>query len=186
MTAADIRVAGLEDAEERIAFHQNSIGGVAGPFDAWLTLRGLKTLAIRMERHCDNAEKVVDFLTGPRRGVAGALPRPADPREPRRRGPPDEALRRHGELPHAARRGRGGQGLCGRAALDAGRVARRRRVAHRAPRADDPQLGGRHGARGARPTSSACRSASRTSTTSSPTCARRSTSTAEPTAPTCP
>ncbi|MGN6753932.1 MAG: cystathionine gamma-synthase [Intrasporangium sp.] len=64
VTAGGISVPGLEDAEERIAFHQNSIGGVAGPFDAWLTLRGLKTLAVRMERHCDNAEKVVDFLTG--------------------------------------------------------------------------------------------------------------------------
>jgi cystathionine gamma-synthase len=40
------------------------MGAVAGPFDAWLTLRGLKTLAIRMDRHCDNAEKVVDFLLG--------------------------------------------------------------------------------------------------------------------------
>jgi cystathionine gamma-synthase len=47
---------------ERIAFHQNSIGAVAGPFDAWLTLRGLKTLGVRMDRHCDNAEKVVEFL----------------------------------------------------------------------------------------------------------------------------
>jgi cystathionine gamma-synthase len=64
VTARDITVPGLEDAEERIAFHQNSIGGVAGPFDAWLTLRGLKTLAVRMERHCDNAERVVDFLMG--------------------------------------------------------------------------------------------------------------------------
>jgi cystathionine gamma-synthase len=49
---------------ERLAFHQNAIGGVAGPFDAWLTLRGLKTLAVRMDRHSDNAERVVDFLTG--------------------------------------------------------------------------------------------------------------------------
>jgi cystathionine gamma-synthase len=49
---------------EKVAFHQNAIGAVAGPFDSWLTLRGLKTLAIRMDRHCDNAEKVVDFLTG--------------------------------------------------------------------------------------------------------------------------
>jgi cystathionine gamma-synthase len=49
---------------EKVAFHQKSIGAVAGPFDAWLTLRGLKTLALRMDRHCDNAEKVVDFLTG--------------------------------------------------------------------------------------------------------------------------
>jgi cystathionine gamma-synthase len=52
------------DLAEKIAFHQNSIGAVAGPFDAWLTLRGLKTLALRMDRHCDNAEKVVEYLTG--------------------------------------------------------------------------------------------------------------------------
>jgi cystathionine gamma-synthase len=51
------------DLAERITFHQNAIGAVSGPFDAWLTLRGLKTLAVRMDRHCDNAEKVVDFLT---------------------------------------------------------------------------------------------------------------------------
>ncbi len=51
------------DLAEKVTFHQNAIGAVAGPFDAWLTLRGLKTLALRMERHCDNAEKVVDFLT---------------------------------------------------------------------------------------------------------------------------
>ncbi|HET7355128.1 MAG TPA: cystathionine gamma-synthase [Nocardioidaceae bacterium] len=49
---------------DKIAFHQNSIGGVAGPFDSWLVLRGLKTLAVRMERHCDNAEEVVAFLNG--------------------------------------------------------------------------------------------------------------------------
>ena len=47
---------------EQLAFHQNSIGAVAGPFDAWLVLRGLKTLAVRMDRHCDNAEQVVAFL----------------------------------------------------------------------------------------------------------------------------
>ena len=52
------------DVAEKIAFHQNSIGAVAGPFDAWLALRGLKTLGVRMDRHCDNAEKVVEFLQG--------------------------------------------------------------------------------------------------------------------------
>ena len=51
------------DLAERITFHQNAMGAVAGPFDSWLTLRGLKTLALRMDRHCDNAERVVDFLT---------------------------------------------------------------------------------------------------------------------------
>jgi cystathionine gamma-synthase len=48
---------------ERVGFHQNAIGGVAGPFDAWLVQRGLKTLAVRMERHCDNAERVVEMLS---------------------------------------------------------------------------------------------------------------------------
>ncbi len=47
---------------EQIAFHQNSIGAVAGPFDSWLVLRGLKTLGVRMDRHCDNAERIVEFL----------------------------------------------------------------------------------------------------------------------------
>jgi cystathionine gamma-synthase len=64
VTAKSVAVAGFEDAEERIAFHQNSMGAIAGPFDAWLVLRGLKTLGVRMERHCDNAEKVVEFLQG--------------------------------------------------------------------------------------------------------------------------
>jgi cystathionine gamma-synthase len=51
---------------ERVEFHQNSIGAVAGPFDAWLVLRGLKTLGVRMDRHCDNAEKIVEFLNSHR------------------------------------------------------------------------------------------------------------------------
>jgi cystathionine gamma-synthase len=50
------------EVAEKIAFHQNSIGGVAGPFDAFLVLRGLRTLGVRMDRHCDNAEQVVEFL----------------------------------------------------------------------------------------------------------------------------
>ncbi len=48
---------------EKIGFHQNAMGAVAGPFDCFLTHRGLKTLGVRMDRHCDNAEKVVDFLS---------------------------------------------------------------------------------------------------------------------------
>jgi len=48
---------------DNLAYHQNAMGAVAGPFDAWLTLRGLRTLAVRMERHCDNAERVAAFLT---------------------------------------------------------------------------------------------------------------------------
>ncbi len=47
---------------EQITFHQNAMGAVPGPFDAFLTHRGLKTLGVRMDRHCDNAERVVEFL----------------------------------------------------------------------------------------------------------------------------
>ncbi|MEV0380679.1 cystathionine gamma-synthase [Nonomuraea sp. NPDC050643] len=47
---------------EELTYNQNAMGAVAGPFDAWLTLRGLKTLGVRMDRHCDNAERVVDLL----------------------------------------------------------------------------------------------------------------------------
>jgi cystathionine gamma-synthase len=54
-------VAGTALAEE-VAFHHNAIGAVAGPFDAWLVLRGARTLAVRMERHCDSAERVVAAL----------------------------------------------------------------------------------------------------------------------------
>jgi len=51
-----------EAVADSIAFHQNAMGAVAGPFDCWLVLRGLRTLALRMERHSDNAERVVQFL----------------------------------------------------------------------------------------------------------------------------
>jgi cystathionine gamma-synthase len=47
---------------DEIATFQNSTGAVPSPFDAWLVLRGLRTLAVRMERHCDNAERLVDLL----------------------------------------------------------------------------------------------------------------------------
>ncbi len=47
---------------DRLAVMHNAIGAVAGPFDAWLVLRGLRTLAVRMERHSDNAEQIAQFL----------------------------------------------------------------------------------------------------------------------------
>jgi cystathionine gamma-lyase len=47
---------------ERIAYLQNAVGGVPGPFDSFLTLRGIKTLALRMERHCANALAIAQFL----------------------------------------------------------------------------------------------------------------------------
>jgi len=47
---------------ERLRFLQKSLGAVPGPFDSWLVLRGVKTLAVRMQRHCENAHAVVEFL----------------------------------------------------------------------------------------------------------------------------
>ncbi|MFE8942786.1 cystathionine gamma-synthase [Streptomyces sp. NPDC007856] len=48
---------------EELAYHQNAMGAVAGPFDSWLVLRGTKTLAVRMDRHSENAAKIADMLT---------------------------------------------------------------------------------------------------------------------------
>jgi cystathionine beta-lyase/cystathionine gamma-synthase len=56
-------VVGGKELLEPVKFYQNSAGGVPGPFDAYLTLRGLKTLAVRMDRHCDNAVSLADWLT---------------------------------------------------------------------------------------------------------------------------
>ena len=47
---------------ERLRFLQKSLGAVPGPFDCWLVLRGLKTLAVRMERHCENARRIAERL----------------------------------------------------------------------------------------------------------------------------
>ncbi len=47
---------------QKLAYLQNAIGGVLGPMDSFLVLRGIKTLPIRMDRHAQNAEKIVDFL----------------------------------------------------------------------------------------------------------------------------
>jgi cystathionine gamma-synthase len=52
-----------EGLAQELEYHQNAMGAINGPFDAWLTLRGVKTLGVRMDRHCDNAERVVEFLT---------------------------------------------------------------------------------------------------------------------------
>ena len=56
-------VATRDDAlAERLYFLQKSLGAVPGPFDAWLVLRGIKTLAVRMRQHCENARRIAAFL----------------------------------------------------------------------------------------------------------------------------
>jgi cystathionine beta-lyase/cystathionine gamma-synthase len=52
----------VKELAESIAFHQNALGGVPGPMDAWLTMRGAKTLAVRMREHVHNAQAVAAFL----------------------------------------------------------------------------------------------------------------------------
>ena len=83
----------------RSGMHQNSMGAIAGPFDAWLVLRGIRTLALRMERHCDNAEAIVALLSAHPRVLEVRYPGLESHEGHERRGAPDAPLRRHGELP---------------------------------------------------------------------------------------
>ncbi len=53
-----------DELAERLRFTQNAAGGIPAPFDCYLVLRGLKTLAVRMDRHCENARAIVDLLVG--------------------------------------------------------------------------------------------------------------------------
>jgi cystathionine gamma-synthase len=59
-----VAVVTTEDLRERLAFLQNAAGAVPGPLDCFLTLRGLKTLALRMEAHSRNAQRIAEFLAG--------------------------------------------------------------------------------------------------------------------------
>ncbi|MCW2705068.1 MAG: Cystathionine gamma-synthase [Blastococcus sp.] len=52
------------DLGEQLAYNQNAMGAVAGPFDSWLVLRGIKTLGVRMDRHQANAARIAEFLLG--------------------------------------------------------------------------------------------------------------------------
>ena len=85
-----------EELDDAFAFLQNGAGAVPGPFDAYLTMRGLKTLALRMQRHSENAALVAEFLAEHPAIDDRALPGPAQPSQPRRRRAADERVRRHG------------------------------------------------------------------------------------------
>ena len=63
---------------ERVAFLQNAMGGIPGPFDCYLQQRGIKTLAIRMQRHCENATKIADHLRGHAKLAAVVYPFSSD------------------------------------------------------------------------------------------------------------
>ena len=57
-----VAVVNNNEMKDKLAFLQNAVGGVPSPFDCFLTLRGIKTLAVRMERHCGNAMHIAAFL----------------------------------------------------------------------------------------------------------------------------
>ena len=52
------------ELDQEIGFLQNAVGAVPAPWDCYLLLRGVKTLPVRMDRHCENAERIVEFLQG--------------------------------------------------------------------------------------------------------------------------
>ncbi|WP_406153874.1 cystathionine gamma-synthase [Streptomyces sp. NBC_01023] len=56
-------VANSDEIGEELAYHQNAMGAICGPFDSWLVLRGIKTLAVRMDRHSENATRIAEMLT---------------------------------------------------------------------------------------------------------------------------
>lgn len=55
-------VLNAKELAEKVKFHQNAMGAIAGPFDSWLVIRGIKTLGVRMDRHSSNAKAIADFL----------------------------------------------------------------------------------------------------------------------------
>ncbi len=130
---------------ERLELLQAATGAVPGPMDAFLILRGVKTLAVRMERHCANAAAVAEFLAGHPAvadvlypGLVGA-PRPPPGRQA------DVGVRRDAVV-HARRRGGGGQGGVRRhPAVRPGRLTGRGRVADLLPADDEPLPHAGHG-----------------------------------------
>lgn len=67
MVGGILVVGANKDLADRLAFLHNAVGSIQGPFDSFLALRGLKTLALRMERHCSNAQAVASYLEGHRK-----------------------------------------------------------------------------------------------------------------------
>ncbi len=94
-----------DDLAERLRFHQNAAGAVPSPFDCWLVMRGMRTLAVRMERACGNAAALASWLASRRRGGGGPLSGAARPPAARAGRAPDAAPRGDGQLRACGRRG---------------------------------------------------------------------------------
>ena len=140
-----------EELDEAFGFLQNGAGAVPGPFDAYLTMRGLKTLVLRMQRHSDNAALVAEFLDEPSRRSRRVL-YPGLPSHPGHEVAARQmsGIRRHG-VGAAARRHRGrARILLAHRGFHPRRVAGRRGVADRASRRDDARVDRGLATRGAR------------------------------------
>ena len=130
-------VVGPKELLDPIKFYQNAAGGVPGPFDCYLTLRGLKTLAVRMDRHGDNAAELADWLTQAPGGGEGLLPRPADHPGHAVAKKQMRELRRDDLAEAQGRHRRGPAVLDADEAVQPGREPGRRRVAGLPPGDDD-------------------------------------------------
>ena len=141
---------------ERLYFLQKSLGAIPGPFDCWLVLRGIKTLAVRMRQHCENARRVACLPRVAPARRARPLPRSAHASRPRDRLAADARLRRDDLLPRRVR-GRGRRARRAHVDLEAGREPRRRREPDRAPGANDARIDRRRSVRGSAEPHSAVR-----------------------------
>ena len=106
MVGGVIVVGENKELADQIAFLQNSVGAIAGPFDSFLALRGLKTLALRMERHCSNALGNRALARRPTAGEISLLSRAQNPSAARSRAPANARVRRnrHDYLENRSRR----------------------------------------------------------------------------------
>ena len=139
-----------EELAEKIGFLQFGVGAVSGPLDAWLTVRGIKTLAVRLDRHSSNAQTIAEALVG-HKGI-DTVYYPGLPDHPGHELAARQ-MKAFGGMISLKLNGGGANGAKVRRvdeAVPARRVARWRRVAHVLPVRDDARLGARHRARGAR------------------------------------
>ena len=128
-----------DEIAEQIGFLQNAVGAILSPFDSWLVLRGVKTLAVRMKQHEENGRAMAELPVASRQGEEGLLPRPPRPPAARAGQTADERLRRDDLV--RARLARQRQEVPRpRPPLLPRRIARRRRDADLAPRDDDARL----------------------------------------------
>ena len=125
--------AAADDLVERAAHLRHITGGVASPFNSWLVLRGLRSLACRIERHSANALAVAQVLAGHDNIEAVHYPGLPVPPRPRGRPPPDARLRRHALAAGARRPRADDRGRLAPAALRQRHQPRRHREPDRAP-----------------------------------------------------